>query len=220
VDEALWLGCTDPEQMLAFLEGKLSTRKQRFFACACVRSAWRLLRDSRSHKAIEIGERYADGLVDENERHAVCEAAWGPYGTERGLFLQAVRAAHTVAESSLSFSHKETVYAARWAAATKGWSAPAPRPAQAAWLRDVIGNPYRPVVLDPAWRTHTVIALAQAAYDDRSLPSGTLDPDRLAVLADALEDAGCDNADVLSHLRGPGPHVRGCWPLDLMLAKR
>ena len=46
-----------------------------------------------------------------------------------------------------------------------------------------------------------------------------LDPDRLAVLADALEEAGCDNADLLSHLRGPGPHVRGCWALDLLLGK-
>jgi hypothetical protein len=61
--------------------------------------------------------------------------------------------------------------------------------------------------------------MAQTAYDERILPAGTLDPDRLAVLADALEDAGCDNADILSHLRGPGPHVRGCWVVDLLLGK-
>jgi hypothetical protein len=64
-----------------------------------------------------------------------------------------------------------------------------------------------------------VVALAQAAYDNRTLPAGTLDPVRFAVLADALEDAGCDNADILNHLRGPGPHVRGCWVLDLPLGK-
>jgi len=84
-------------------------------------------------------------------------------------------------------------------------------------LRDVVGNPFHPVTLDPAWRTPVIRALATAAYEDRSLPSGVLDPDRLAVLSDALEDAGCDNAEILSHLRGPWPHVRGCWALDLLL---
>ena len=64
-----------------------------------------------------------------------------------------------------------------------------------------------------------MVSLAPAAYDDRTLPAGTLDPDRLAVLADALEEAGCDNDDLLSHVRGPGPHVRGCWVVDLLLGK-
>jgi len=61
--------------------------------------------------------------------------------------------------------------------------------------------------------------LAQAAYDQRELPSGTLDPARFAVLADALDEVGCADADILGHLRGPGPHVRGCWALDLCLGK-
>jgi hypothetical protein len=64
-----------------------------------------------------------------------------------------------------------------------------------------------------------VVALAQAAYDEREQPSGRLDVARLAVLADALEDAGCDQPDLLGHLRGPGPHVRGCWAVDLLLGK-
>src|SRR5262249_39116367 len=72
-------------------------------------------------------------------------------------------------------------------------------PAQAVLIRDSFGNPFRPVALDPAWRTSTVAALATAAYEERILPAGTLDPDRLAVLADALEDAACDNSDILSH---------------------
>jgi hypothetical protein len=56
-----------------------------------------------------------------------------------------------------------------------------------------------------------------AAYEGRVSPAGGLDADRLAVLADALEDAGCADPDLLAHLRGPGPHVRGCWALDLVL---
>jgi hypothetical protein len=64
-----------------------------------------------------------------------------------------------------------------------------------------------------------VVSLAQAAYDERDLPSGHLDPGRLAVLADALEDAGGSDPDILGHLRGPGPHTRGCWVLDALLRK-
>jgi hypothetical protein len=93
-------------------------------------------------------------------------------------------------------------------------------PIQSALLRDLLGpRPFRPVALDPAWRTPDGLSLAQAAYEHRALPAGTLDPARLGLLADALEDAGCDNPDILGHLRGPGPHVRGCWAVDLLLRK-
>jgi hypothetical protein len=64
-----------------------------------------------------------------------------------------------------------------------------------------------------------VVALAQAAYDQRDMPAGTLVPARLAVLADALEEPGCTNSDILDHLRGAGPHVRGCMAVDLILGK-
>jgi hypothetical protein len=86
-------------------------------------------------------------------------------------------------------------------------------------IRDVFGNPFRPVTIDPAWRTPTVLALAEAAYDERILPEGRLAADRLAVLADALEEAGCIRADLSNHLRVSGPHVRGCWVVDQILAK-
>jgi hypothetical protein len=77
-------------------------------------------------------------------------------------------------------------------------------------FRDIFGNPFRPVSLDPAWLTSTVVLLAKGIYDDRAF-------DRLPILADALQDAGCDNDDILGHCRGPGPHVRGCWVVDLVL---
>jgi hypothetical protein len=79
-------------------------------------------------------------------------------------------------------------------------------------IHDVFGNPFRPVTFDPAWRTSTVHALATTIYDHRAF-------DRLPVLADALQDAGCEHADVLDHCRGPGLHVRGCWVVDLVLGK-
>ncbi len=77
-------------------------------------------------------------------------------------------------------------------------------------LRDVFGNPVRPAMLSPAWLTSTVVQLARGIYHDRAF-------DRLPILADALLDAGCDNADMLDHCRGEGPHVRGCWVVDLLL---
>ncbi|MBP3959963.1 hypothetical protein J8F10_32375 [Gemmata sp. G18] len=73
-------------------------------------------------------------------------------------------------------------------------------------------TPFRPVALDPAWLTSTVVALAQGIYDGGAF-------DRLPILADALQDAGCDSKDVLGHCRGPGPHARGCWVVDLLLNK-
>jgi hypothetical protein len=78
------------------------------------------------------------------------------------------------------------------------------------------------VHIDPgwlAWSGGTVLRLAQAVHEEGGRPSGHLDPGGLAVLADALEDAGCTDPDLLGHLRGPGPHVRGCWALDLLLKK-
>jgi hypothetical protein len=84
--------------------------------------------------------------------------------------------------------------------------------AQADLLREIFGNPFRPVAFDPRWRTADVVALAQAIYDDRAF-------DRMPILADALLDAGCDDEQVIGHCRGDGPHVRGCWVVDLVLGK-
>jgi hypothetical protein len=96
------------------------------------------------------------------------------------------------------------------------------RKRQAATLRDIAGNPFRPIAVDPAWLAWhggAAVHLARAVYEERELPSGHLDVARLAVLAGMLEEAGCCDAGLLDHLRGPGPHVRGCWAVDLLLAK-
>jgi hypothetical protein len=79
-------------------------------------------------------------------------------------------------------------------------------------LRCIFGNPFRPVVLDSRWITPTVEQLAKPIYADGAF-------DRLPILADALEDAGCDNADILNHCRQPAEHARGCWVVDLILGK-
>ena len=86
-------------------------------------------------------------------------------------------------------------------------------------LHDIFGNPFLPVTFDSAWRTSTAMSLATAIYEDRLMPSALFDNLRMAVLGDALEEAGCTDADILQHCRGPGPHVRGCWVVDLLLGK-
>jgi hypothetical protein len=83
---------------------------------------------------------------------------------------------------------------------------------QADLVRCVFGNPFRPVAFAPGWRTPTVLALAGAIYEEKAF-------ERLPILGDALIDAGCDDAELLGHCRGPGPHARGCWPVDLLLNK-
>ena len=79
-------------------------------------------------------------------------------------------------------------------------------------IRDVFGNPFRPVTVDPRWLTSDVLALARSLYDERAF-------DRMPILADALQDAGCTDEKVLAHCRGEGPHCRGCWVVDLLLGK-
>jgi hypothetical protein len=90
---------------------------------------------------------------------------------------------------------------------------------QCGLLREILGIPFGTVAFDRAWVTPTVRGLAQAAYDNRSLPDGALEGARLLILADALEEAGCTEPALLSHLREPGLHVRGCWVLDLLLGR-
>jgi hypothetical protein len=111
---------------------------------------------------------------------------------------------------------REAVFAATKASggddAIAGASSEAEMQAQMQVLRDVVGAPFSATKSVIAWQTVTVMSLATAIYADRAF-------DRLPILADALEDAGCDHADILNHCRGPGPHVLGCWPLDLVLGK-
>jgi hypothetical protein len=236
MDEPEWLDCTDPEPMLRFLRGKLSDRKLRLFAVDCCRCVWHLLSDERSRKAVELAERYVDGFASEQEREAAEEAAdqasrdavrsrQASNYTIPEMFTIVARAARiTISpEKDVDTEAGLAVVASRSLIALNQTSGLGSKEAEMAacclTLRELVANPFRPVALDPSWRTPIVLALAQGAYEERILPAGTLEPDRLAVLADALEEAGCDNDDILSHLRGPGPHVRGCWVVDAILLK-
>ena len=200
--ESEWLACTNPLPMLVFLQGKARERKLRLFVCAGSRSLWgRLSNDERY--VCDVGERYADSVARQDD---VETARWlaSERVKYRGMVL-AVREDITACIFSM-FSHEFYF----WKDKPEGYCT---------LLRDIFGNPFYPFQIDPVWITPTVTSLATAAYEDRALSSGELDPARLAVLSDALEEAGCDNPDILAHLRTPGPHVRGCWVVDLLLGK-
>ena len=191
---------------------------------------------------MEVGERYADGLATDAERLDWRTAAMdvsvenltvdGPEMAEE----MAAAAASYVVEADENFCRSpepsdwqaasEAAGFARQSITAKVRPAPkgvslikllqralnAERDAQVLILRDVFHNPFQPVTLDPAWTTPTVVQLARSLYEERRFED-------LPVLADALEEAGCRDAAVLGHCRGPGVHVRGCWVLDLLLGK-
>jgi hypothetical protein len=231
VTEAEWLAATDPEPMLKSLRGKVSDRKLRLFAAACCRLLWPTLRDDRSRKAVEAAEGFADGLVNEKMLAAASKKAnrvWGAAVDGLSGFTDAETDAAEAAEYvaltydgtySAAFSVAHIVASAARFLGTKA----AITGEQCRLLRDISAPPagasprFDPAVLPR--EDGTAARLARAAYNDRHLPEGTLDPSRLALLADALEDAGCTDADLLCHLRSPGPHVRGCWAVDLVLGK-
>ncbi len=227
--EAEWLAASEVPPMLQFLGKRVGIRKRRLFACACVRRIWDLLDDPRSQQAVEVGEEFADGKVD---KEAVKVAQRKASAAARLVERKASIAARLVAGASwtgadaasncvlLSTEDISTAARAVTAGSQAGRTAASERESQAVLVRDIVGNPFRPINFNPAWRTATVVALAKASYENRTLPAGILERDRLVVLADALEDAGCDNLEILDHCRQQGEHVRGCWVLDSILGLR
>jgi len=241
--EAEWNACADPQPMLEFLQGKASDRKLRLFAVACCRRIWHLLSDERSRRAVEVAEDFADGLARDEELQTAFTSA-GDVPCDPTPALTTPLSEHTdsarmvfagfCASSTASYAARNTAARhilpynlLRRAAEAMAYGAfdvsdPAftasdlaedvERIGQAAVVREIFGNPFRPVTLDPIWLTSIVQNLAAIIYDERAF-------DRLPILADALEDCGCTNADILNHCRQPGEHVRGCWVIDLLLAK-
>ena len=210
--EEQWLTCTDPQKMLSFLHGKASERKLRLFAVACCRRVWPQLTGPLWRGAVERSEHLAEGQAGPEELAILPARLWEEWR------LPADAAARLAVSVELGARAAwEVARVASWA--NPHLSRAEEQLAQCQVGRDVFGNPFRPATVSPACMTPQLVALAQAAYDERELPSGQLDPARLAVLADALEEAGCTDADVLNHCRRPGVHVRGCWAVDLVLGK-
>jgi hypothetical protein len=229
--EEEWLACTDPAPMLELLRGKASDRKTRLFLVASSRRMLHGVPEPHSRRAVRTAERYADGEVSGEKLHF----AWSSVrrssraeerlrrsggqqvASRRDFALWLANRAVTEDPVQLIWQHRPVYW---WLPMAQQFGlADELETGEPDLLRDIFGNPFRPVGINSAWLSPTVTNLATAAYEERAMPSGELDAVRLAVLADALEDAGCNNADILAHLRSGGPHVRGCWALDSLLEK-
>ncbi len=201
--EAEWLACDDPIPMIRFLRNRASDRKFRLFGCACYLNLWirfpvaELYRD-----VLRASEDYADQRISKSQfKLARKKGDWqkAPHVTGE---------ASMVAWASASACCGEPYVAACKTTRTR----PEETVVQVGLTRCIFGNPFRPVAFSLAWRTSTVLALASQMYESREFGA-------MPILGDALQDAGCDCADVLNHCRGEGPHVRGCWVVDLVLGK-
>jgi len=241
--EEEWVQCSSLDRMLRYLNGKVSERKFRLTECAFVRRFWNLLHDERSRRAIEVEERFADGLATEEElrvacAHAetafteICQACF-PGGTPMRSFLGgAMSAAQHSAFSMWDFPKRPDGSGNMWnlvwiataaypigegVAESDGFAAiDAENANQALLLHEIFGNPFQLIQVDESllhFNNEIVSKLVQAIYDERRF-------DRMPELADVLLAAGCKNEEILAHCRGPKPHVPGCWVLDLMLGKR
>jgi hypothetical protein len=245
--EAEWLACPDPMRMLEFLRTQrtrtTSDRKMRLFAVACCRRVWDLLGEPSRH-ALEVLERHLDGAAaDEELWSAIRDAEQDWFGQwEFYPPTDAARAAltfrNTIPLVAALRTAEEVAEGVRCEAAASigpalGWWPPpqmpdpailqmrvavgdrtltAERAAQCQLLRDIFHGPCRAIHFQSRWRTDAVLSIASAIYRDRQF-------ERLPVLADALEYAGCSEPELLGHLRSPGVHVRGCWAVDLLLKK-
>ena len=223
--EEEWLMCIDPGPMLEFLRGKVSERKLRLLACSCCHRCIHLVPPESLddegrpwvdliQQAVSVGEKLADGKTVRQDEPIpgiawTCVDGWYAFLSCASPFDDLLEVPATVAwavaglvsnRSQLN-SHNENNTGAE----------KAEREAQISLVRDIF--PFRPITISSSWLTSTVISLAQGIYTDRAF-------DRMPILADALQDAGCSNDEILNHCRRPGTHTRGCFVIDLLTGRQ
>jgi hypothetical protein len=219
--EKEWLATGEPYD-ITHHKACRNDRKRRLMVCACVRRGLAVLADKRFAAAVTAAEEFADGAVRWSDlvsaRKAVRKAQEElEESGGREHELDVAKAVFALTEKEFMY-YKMALESMRFSQGCRNrskWDSLTDRESkvQARIGRDIFGNPFRPVAFDPDWRTSTAVALAKQMYDSR-------DFSEMPILADALQDAGCENDDVLTHCRDArGVHVRGCWVVDLVLGK-
>jgi hypothetical protein len=212
VTEVEWRDCSDARVLTNWLARKgPGGRKHRQFALACLTRVEDRLPDDVCRTALAVSRRFVLGRAGLPELEAARESVEAAAETFTGA---AALAAHAVAcVCDLGNGADLMLDVPMGVAALLD----VPEQESELWrqcelVRCVFGNPFRPSPFEPRWRTADVTGMARGIYEERAF-------DRLPILADALMDAGCDDAAILGHCRGPGPHVRGCWVVDLVLGE-
>ncbi|VTR93302.1 Uncharacterized protein OS=Sorangium cellulosum (strain So ce56) GN=sce5710 PE=4 SV=1 [Gemmata massiliana] len=197
--EAQREACQDPHALIdMLLKRPVTERKLRLLAIARGRFVWDrgLFGDARLEQAVLLGERFVEGLASADEMRAardLFDRAWLEL-VRAGTHRPASAARCCVSTNRDEIANCGTLHA------------------QLPFIRDIFGDLLDSVAFAPEWRTSTAVALASQMYESREFGA-------MPILGDALQDAGCDSADVLNHCRGEGPHVRGCWVVDRVLGK-
>jgi hypothetical protein len=222
MSEEEWITCTtcrDTGKMQDYLPGKGSPRQLRLFACACCRRIEALLSDPRSRRALMVAEQHADGRAGDEAISAAREEADQAVsdiedatdeGSDGRLYEAALSALWSVIPAVTDDGFVELASHAAFYALGSTTEPSAEAEVQGRMLCDIMDKPPRLSFADPSWLTPNVVGVAKGIYEDRAF-------DRLPILADALMDAGCFDADILEHCRETGEHVRGCWVVDLVL---
>jgi hypothetical protein len=234
--ETEWIKCKDPTEMLNLIERRspVSQRKLRLFSVACCRRIWPVIPDDEARSYVEVAERFADNRAT-NEELIAAEQEAQAIGSQ-DQYAAARRACYHVCcdpvearqvswealravSKHLQLTPQVFDVPAMWARARPGGSeshrresCPSEELEQCGLVRDVFGNPFRAIPFRRHWCTDTALTLARTVYESREFSA-------MPILADALQDAGCDNDDILNHCRSDNPHVRGCWVVDLVLGK-
>jgi hypothetical protein len=217
--EAEWLVCNEPIRMLKFLYGKVRARKKRLLGVSCCRRIWHLLRDERSRSAVELAEQSADWRISARDLDVISGAAEEAFEDaidSDGNYTPAMAAAHAASyASNPSLRRSDLIEVIQAATEASPFGVLSEHAAQAILFRDIFGSSFHTTKVKRSWlkwNDGIIAKLAQATYNERAF-------DRLPILADALEEAGCTDAEILNHCRQPGEHVRGCWVVDLILGK-
>lgn len=234
-----WFHWNDLRDMVCVIGEKRDIRKMRLAACAWVRTVWDDLENPHLRTAVEVAEQFADfqakkqqmkavrGIIDKEierarrrELHARSQASDSAAEQAKAHLWLVTQFAQLVTPlletrqfdskllSDVSFNIDRLF--GKWGNYKQQSTLESDR---CSLLRDIFGNPFRQVVLNPSWLTSTVIALAKQIYDSKDFSV-------MPILADALQDASCENEEILNHCRGPGPHTRGCFAIDLILGKQ
>ncbi|HEX3149690.1 MAG TPA: hypothetical protein VHR66_16560 [Gemmataceae bacterium] len=232
--EAEWLACEEPQALIEFVSRDMGERRCRLLAVALCRHVLPLVGPECGHRAVDTAEAYADGFATAGDMRAARERASdayctfldpAPVNTEAPL---AVKAASIALQATMfaasEFDHylvscflcTEKASVRRWMLQARPDELRPPYSVLMSWqlalVRDIFGNPFRRVAFSPKWASATAVALARQMYESRDFSA-------MPILADAIQDTGCDAEQLLGHCRGPGPHVRGCRVVDLVLGK-